>query len=48
MTACNKKNEVLMNDIFAIIVVFFVFKALGAMLKALFGGEKRNDFRRDR
>lgn len=37
-----------MNDIVAIIVVFFVFKALGCMFKALFDGERRNDFRRDR
>lgn len=29
-----------MNDIVAIIVVFFVFKALGCMFKALFGGER--------
>lgn len=37
-----------MNDIVAIIVAFFVFKALGNVLRALFGGERRNDFRRDR
>lgn len=37
-----------MDDIIAIIVVFFVFKALGCVFKALFGGERRNNFRRDR
>lgn len=37
-----------MDDIIAIIVVFFVFKTLGCVFKALFGGERRNDFRRDR
>lgn len=42
------KQERLMDDIIAIVVVFFVFKALGGALKTLFGGERRNDFRRDR
>lgn len=37
-----------MDDIVAIFVFFFVIKALGCVLKALFVGEKRNDFRRDR
>lgn len=37
-----------MDDIIAIIVAFFVFKVLGGVFKALFVGEKRNDFRRDR
>ena len=37
-----------MNDIASLFVVFFVFKAFGGVLKALFHGEKRNDFRRDR
>lgn len=37
-----------MDDIIAIIVVFFVFKALGGVFRALLGGERRNDFRRDR
>ncbi len=37
-----------MDNTVAIIVVFFAFKALGRLLKALFGGERRNDFRRDR
>lgn len=37
-----------MDDIIAIIVVFFVFKALGCVFKAMLGGERRNDFRRDR
>ena len=36
-----------MDDIVAIIVCYFVFGALGNVLRALFGGE-RNDFRRDR
>lgn len=37
-----------MDDIIAIIVFFFVFTVLGGVFKALFGGERRNDFRRDR
>lgn len=37
-----------MDDIIAIIVSFFVFRVLGCVFKALFGGERRNDFRRDR
>ena len=37
-----------MNDIIAIIVCYFVFRALGGVLRALLGGERRNDFRRDR
>ena len=37
-----------MNDIIAIFVCYFVFRALGGVLRALFGGERRNDFRRDR
>ena len=38
-----------MDDIVAIIIVcYFVFGALGNVLRALFGGERRNDFRRDR
>lgn len=37
-----------MNDIVAIIVCYFVFRALGVILKALFGGEHNNDYRRDR
>lgn len=37
-----------MNDIVSLFVVFFVFKALVGMLKSLFHGDKRNDFRRDR
>ncbi len=37
-----------MNDFFALIVFIIVFKALGGILGAIFGGEKRNDFRRDR
>lgn len=37
-----------MDDIIAIIVFFLVFKTLGCVLKILFGGERRNDFRRDR
>lgn len=37
-----------MDDIVAIIVCYFVFGALGVILKALFGGEHNNDFRRDR
>ena len=36
-----------MDDIVAIIVCYFVFGALGNVLRALFG-ERRNDFRRDR
>ena len=37
-----------MDDIVAIIVCYFVFRALGGVLRALFGGERQNDFRRDR
>lgn len=37
-----------MDDIIAIIITIFVFKTLGGALKAIFGGERRNDFRRDR
>ena len=37
-----------MNDFFALIVFIIVFKALGGILGAIFGSEKRNDFRRDR
>lgn len=37
-----------MNDIVSVFVVFFVFKALGGLLRSLFRGDKRNDFRRDR
>lgn len=37
-----------MDDIVAIIVCYFVFGALGNVLRALLGGERRNDFRRDR
>lgn len=37
-----------MDDIIAIIVFFFVFRVMGGVFKALFGGERRNDFRRDR
>ena len=38
----------LMNDIIAIFVCYFVLRALGVILKALFGGEHNNDYRRDR
>ena len=37
-----------MDDIVAIIVCYFVFGDLGKVLRALLGGERRNDFRRDR
>ena len=37
-----------MDDIVAIIVCYFEFGAFGIVLRALFGGERRNDFRRDR
>lgn len=37
-----------MNDITAIIVFFAVFRMFGTALKALFGAERHNDFRRDR
>ena len=37
-----------MDDIVAIIVCYFVFRALGGVLRALIGGERPNDFRRDR
>ena len=37
-----------MNDIVSVFVVFFVFMALGGLLRSLFHGDKRNDFRRDR
>ncbi len=37
-----------MDDIIAIIVFLFVFRVLGCVFKALFGGERRNNFRRDR
>ena len=31
-----------MNDIVSVFVVFFVFKALGGLLRSLFHGDKRN------
>lgn len=37
-----------MDDIIAIIVFFFVLRVLGCVFKAMFGGERRNDFRRDK
>ncbi len=37
-----------MDDILAIIVFIFVCKVWVGVLTALFGGERRNDFRRDR
>ncbi len=37
-----------MNDFSAFIVFIIVFKVLGGILGAIFGGEKQNDFRRDR
>lgn len=37
-----------MDDIIAIIVFFFVLRVLGCVFKVMFGGERRNDFRRDR
>ena len=37
-----------MDDIISIFVCYFVLRALGNVLRALFGGERRNDFRRDR
>lgn len=37
-----------MDDIVATIVCYFVLRVLGIVFKALFGGERRNDFRRDR
>lgn len=37
-----------MDDVVAISVCYFVFRALGGVLRALFGGKRRNDFRRDR
>ena len=37
-----------MDDIISIFVFYFVLRALGVILKALFGGEHNNDFRRDR
>ena len=37
-----------MDDIVAILVCYFVFGALGNVLRALFGGEHNNDFRSDR
>ena len=36
-----------MEDIVALIVCYFVFGALGNVLRALFVVERRNDFRRD-
>ena len=38
----------LMDDIISIFVCYFVLRALGVILKALFGGEHNNDYRRDR
>lgn len=37
-----------MRDIAGIIVVVIVFRALWIILKAIAGGDRRNDFRRDR
>ena len=37
-----------MDDIAAIIVCYFLLRVLGCVFKALFGEERRNDFRRDR
>ena len=37
-----------MDDIISIFVCYFVLRALGVILKDLFGGEHNNDYRRDR
>ena len=37
-----------MNDVVGLIVFILVFKVLGKVISAIFGGEDRNDFRRDR
>ena len=37
-----------MDDIISIFVCYFVLRALGVILKALFGGEHNNYYRRDR
>ena len=37
-----------MNEIFDIVVIFVVFRVLFSFLGALWHGDERNDFRRDR
>ena len=37
-----------MNDIVGFIVFILVFKVLGKVIRAIFHGEDKNDFRRDR
>ena len=37
-----------MNDIVGLIIFILVFKALGKVIRAIFHGEDKNDFRRDR
>lgn len=53
----NGKSVVVFDDVitkglsyavYANIVFFFVFRVLGCVFKAMLGGERRNDFRRDR
>ena len=37
-----------MNDIVGLIIFILVFKVLGRVIRAIFHGEDKNDFRRDR
>ncbi len=37
-----------MTDIISLIVFFVVISFIGIVIKAIFGGESHNDFRRDR
>lgn len=37
-----------MGDIISILVFYLVMRAVISVLRAIFGGEERNDFRRDR
>lgn len=44
----NNKSKKMMKDIAGIIVVAVVFRVLGIILKAIIGGDRWNDFRRNR
>ena len=37
-----------MSDVVGLIVFILVFKVLGKVIRAIFHGEDKNDFRRDR
>lgn len=44
----NNKSKGIMKDIAGIIIVAVVFRILGIILKTIIGGDRWNDFRRDR